>query len=314
MAKYIVKRMEPPGEHRTGTARMRHREDDTLLFPRRPNENLSLDVDSGRQSRVFSENIASGGEMNMYNNNKGSQSNARIFVIGGFCCFLFLLATVSIYSSLNQQDNVDIRAIDEQDIDNDLTSEDEINEESTLAETGSEDNLVDDNAEPSEDVIEEGDDISDATIEQGDKNIFVMEVNGVTFEIGISKDGDFDLPEGLILNPKVREHWLLIEKTLGMDDYEDDSVESAGDGPENNLEAPLSVEDDEIDKVEVPEPSGNEQPVRMPEGLLFDAPPASGEHEHGEGCDPISVDVGDGMKELAAGDELLEDGEQNQKE
>ena len=55
-------------------------------------------------------------------------------------------------------------------------------------------------------------------------------------QIGISKDGDFDLPEGLILNPKVREHWLLIEKTLGMDYEEDDSEEeSAGDGPENNL-------------------------------------------------------------------------------
>lgn len=52
------------------------------------------------------------------------------------------------------------------------------------------------------------------------------------FKIGISKDGDFDLPDGLILNPKVREHWLLIEKTLGMGDYDDAEDESAGDGPE----------------------------------------------------------------------------------
>ena len=80
----------------------------------------------------------------------------------------------------------------------------------------------------------------------------------------------------------------------------------------NVQEAPLTVEDDNIDKIENPEPSGNEQPVRMPEGLLFDAPPSSGEHEHGEGCDPISVDIGDGMKELAAGDEILEKEEQNQ--
>lgn len=31
--------------------------------------------------------------------------------------------------------------------------------------------------------------------------------------------------------------------------------------------------------------------VRMPDGLLFEAPEATGEHVHTEDCDPVSVDV-----------------------
>lgn len=39
-------------------------------------------------------------------------------MIGGFCCFLFLLATVSIYTSLNDDDVMEVRALDDTKIEN----------------------------------------------------------------------------------------------------------------------------------------------------------------------------------------------------
>nr|XP_039273666.1 uncharacterized protein LOC120347670 isoform X1 [Styela clava] len=331
------------------SARMRHlHEDDSLVFPRRPVENLSLDVDSARHARVFADDVMSGGDGDMCAATRTSQTKARFMVIGSFCCFLFLLVTVSIYSSLNEQNSLDIRGMSD-DVDGSqfdgLTGEgDEIIDDTLLDSlenqggTGSDivpgdvteggdtmtpvlnvfgeydDDVIIPEIEPVNDlnqqgedgVVDKGDSLDEMTKDGINKDLFIMDVNGIRFEIGIGTDGDFDLPEGLILNPHVRQHWSLIQNTLGLDDYDEDTEgngAAAGEDGELILEAPITSEKDG-DKIDQDAPDA--KAGKMPEGLLFDPPPATDEHVHGEGCDPVAVDVNDETDDSIADEKASE--------
>ncbi|XP_039273674.2 uncharacterized protein LOC120347670 isoform X3 [Styela clava] len=294
------------------SARMRHlHEDDSLVFPRRPVENLSLDVDSARHARVFADDVMSGGDGDMCAATRTSQTKARFMVIGSFCCFLFLLVTVSIYSSLNEQNSLDIRGMSD-DVDGSqfdgLTGEgDEIIDDTLLDSLENQGEPVNDLNQQGEDgVVDKGDSLDEMTKDGINKDLFIMDVNGIRFEIGIGTDGDFDLPEGLILNPHVRQHWSLIQNTLGLDDYDEDTEgngAAAGEDGELILEAPITSEKDG-DKIDQDAPDA--KAGKMPEGLLFDPPPATDEHVHGEGCDPVAVDVNDETDDSIADEKASE--------